>query len=153
MAEYSIVPAGDIGLAARWDAEFFGQAARGLIARLDEVGSQPLGRFIANAQRGSAPEYDPAGTVPVVRTVNVRDIEFSDARQEYVSRQFFEDAPKGKIGPRDIAVTSTGVGTLGRAFCNLDDQEYFADGHITVLTPKPQADPAYLTAVLQSSVG
>lgn len=153
MAEYSIVSAEDIGRAARWDAEFFGQAAKDLIARLNEVGAQPLGQFIANAQRGSAPEYESAGTVPVVRTVNVREVEFSDARQEYVSRQFFDDAPKGKIGQNDIAVTSTGVGTLGRAFCNLSTQEYFADGHITVLTPKPQADHTYLTAVLQSSVG
>lgn len=153
MAEFSVVAAEGIGRAGRWDAEFFGQAAQGLTVRLNEVGAQPLGRFIANAQRGSAPEYDPTGTVPVVRTVNVREIEFSDTRQEYVSRKFFEEAPKGKIGHRDIAVTSTGVGTLGRAFCNLSTQEYFADGHITVLTPKPQADPSYLTAVLQSSVG
>jgi len=153
MAEYSVVPVAAIEGVDRWDAEFYRQAARTMIARLNEVGTQPLSRFIANAQRGLAPKYDVAGTVPVVRTVNVREIEFSHTRQEYVSHQFFECVPKGKIGYRDIAVTSTGVGTLGRAFCNLGDQEYLADGHITVLKPKPQADPAYLTAVLQSSIG
>lgn len=153
MAEYSVIPLAETKGVDRWDSEFFSQAARGMITRLKEVGAQPLTWFIANAQRGSAPEYDAAGTVPVVRTVNVREFEFSNARQEYVSCQFFESAPKGKISHRDISVTSTGVGTLGRAFCNLSTKEYFADGHITVLTPKPQADPAYLTAVLQSSVG
>jgi type I restriction enzyme M protein len=153
MAEFSVISGSEISGAARWDAEFFSPTPINLVATLHRLGCQPLGDFIAKAQRGLAPAYDVTGLVPVIRTVNVREIEFSDARQEYVTQDFFDATPKGKIGHLDIAVTSTGVGTLGRVFCNLGTQDLFADGHITVLTPKQNVNYAYLTTVLQSSVG
>jgi type I restriction enzyme M protein len=153
MAEISFVTTKAIAAADRWDAEFFGPKPVNLLKKLGNVGWQPLGEFIAMAQRGLAPAYDTKGTVPVIRTVNVREVEFSDARQEYVSQEFFGNVSRGKIGHLDIAITSTGLGTLGCAFCNLGHQEFFADGHITVLSPKPSSDHAFLTAVLQSTVG
>jgi len=115
--------------------------------------AQPLSTYVTSAQRGVAPEYDANGTVPVVRTVNVRELKFSDTRQEYVPFEFFNKTEKGIIDKYDIVITSTGLGTLGRVFCNLTDKSYFADGHITVLKPAGNADYAYITAVLQSDVG
>lgn len=153
MAEMSVVPFDEVRGAERWDAEYYGPTPKGLMAALSKLNAQPLTNFIATAQRGLAPEYAPHGKVPVVRTVNVRDLEFSDARQEYVTEGFFRNASKGAIGQFDIVATSTGVGTLGRVFCNLTDTAYFADGHITVLKPKPDTDYAYITAVLQSRIG
>lgn len=153
MAEVSVTQFAEIQKAERWDSEFYSPTPASLIAALEIVNACPLTNFIATAQRGLAPEYAPNGTVPVVRTVNVRDLELSNARQEYVTEDFFENANKGAIGQFDIVATSTGMGTLGRVFCNLTDTPYFADGHITVLKPKPGVDYAYLSAVLQSRIG
>ena len=153
MAEFSIVSLSEIGQIERWDAEFFGGTPKRMLAALERIGALPLSSFITNAQRGQAPAYDISGTVPVIRTVNVRDLGFSDARQEYVTETFLRSASKGGVEQYDILVTSTGVGTLGRVFCNLSNKKLFADGHITVLTPKPDVDYSFLTAVLQSLVG
>jgi len=153
MAEYRVVPITDLERFSRWDAEYFSPKPTELLAALRQVGARPLGTYIDKAQRGMAPNYDPAGSVPIIRTVNVRDLEFSATRQEYVTQSFYSSLSKGHVGELDIAVTSTGLGTLGRVFCNMGIQEYMADGHITVLSPKADADYAYLTAVLQSGVG
>lgn len=153
VAEMSVVQFAEVCGAERWDAEYYGATPKSLIDALSKLDAQPLSNFISTAQRGLAPEYAPNGKVPVVRTVNVRDLEFSDARQEYVTDEFFGSASKGAIGQFDIVATSTGVGTLGRVFCNLADTAYFADGHITVLKPKSGVDYAYLSAVLQSRIG
>jgi len=153
MAEISIVPFNEICQSQRWDGEFFSPKAKALIASLTKSNAQPLATFIKSAHRGLAPEYNTNGKVPVIRTVNVRDLEFSDARQEFVSHEFLGKTTRGIIEKFDIVATSTGVGTLGRVFCNIYDNIYFADGHITVLKPKANVDYAYLTAVLQSEVG
>lgn len=153
MAEMSVVSFDEVCDAERWDAEYYGPTPKGLIAALSNLNAKPLADFITTAHRGLAPEYTPHGKVPVVRTVNVRDLEFSDARQEYVTDEFFRNARKGAIGQFDIVATSTGVGTLGRVFCNLTNTVYFADGHVTVLKPKSGVDYSYLSAVLQSRIG
>lgn len=153
MAEITTLALAEINRYERCDAEFFSPSAAALIHKVGKAGCQPLGNFLSSAKRGQAPEYNPAGEIPVVRTANVRELEFSDVRQEYVTKSFFDSTIKGSIGPNDLAVTSTGVGTLGRVFCNISGGVYFADGHITILKAKPGTDVCFLAAVLQSHIG
>lgn len=153
VAEIAIRPAASLVQSQRWDAEFFSPSVTVLMGRLAQRGSDPLGNFVRSAERGLAPAYDGSGSVPVARTANVRELEFSDVRQEYVTESFFGSAPHGHIDPNDLVVTSTGVGTLGRVFCNIGAGTYFADGHLTILKPKKSADVCYLAAVLQSRIG
>jgi type I restriction enzyme, S subunit len=47
-------------------------------------------------------------------------------------------------------ITSTGMGTLGRVFCNIYNRKYFADGHITILQLKDESEASLITAILQS---
>lgn len=151
--EISITPFLEIKNAARWDSEFYRPDLKGLIDSLKANHGRPLREFVIQAQRGQAPAYNPDGEIPIIRTVNVREVGFSDARQEFVSRSFFDAVERGKVERGDIVVTSTGLGTLGRSFCNISEIQYFADGHITILKLKPDVDFAFLTAVLQSSIG
>ncbi len=153
MAEITTIALAEINRYERCDAEFFSPSAAALIRKMGKAGCQPLGDFLSSAKRGQAPEYNPAGEIPVVRTANVRELEFSDVRQEYVTKSFFDSAVKGPIGQNDLAVTSTGVGTLGRVFCNISGGAYFADGHITILKAESGVDVCFLAAVLQSRIG
>lgn len=153
MAEFTSVARSEIENYARCDAEFFAPSITGLVEKVRKKGAKPLAHFISSAARGQAPEYRPDGKIPVVRTVNVRELEFSEVRQEYVTEDFFYRAEKGRVARNDIVITSTGVGTLGRSFCNIVGGAYFADGHITVLKPAKDADVSFITAVLQSRMG
>jgi len=151
MAVWSIVDYREMEKAERFDPEYFQPAYKTLYSQMKD--GLPLSEFIFSAQRGQAPEYDEGGDIPVIRTVNVRDLMFSDTRAAFVQASFLESSRKGRVEQRDIVVTSTGLGTLGRTFCNMSPTSYFADGHITVLTPRAEADECFLTAVLQSRVG
>jgi len=153
MAIFSIVPFDKLTSAARWDAEYYQPHLLALSDRLKRNGAALLGRYVTQAQRGQAPAYNDKGTVPVIRTVNVRDLELSDERLEHVSKTSFDENRKGQVSGGNIIVTSTGMGTLGRTFCNLYDRSYFADGHITVLQLRDRTQGPFLTAVLQSSIG
>lgn len=153
VAELAIRPAASLFQTQRWDAEFFSPSVTALMQRLAECRSDPLGNFLRSAERGLAPAYDENGAVPVVRTANVRELEFSDVRQEYVSEDFFSSVSRGHIDPNDLVVTSTGIGTLGRTFCNIAAGTYFADGHLTVLKVNKSTDVCYLATVLQSRIG
>jgi restriction endonuclease S subunit len=151
--EITALSLSEINQYQRCDAEFFGPTTAVLLDKIQSVGCQRLGDFLSSAKRGQAPEYNTAGEIPVIRTANVRELEFSGVRQEYVTKDFYDSAVKGPIGTNDFAVTSTGVGTLGRVFCNISGGEYFADGHITILKAKPGVDICLLAAVLQSRIG
>lgn len=153
MAAFSTVPFLRLAEAARWDAEHYQPHFLDLTDRLKRTGALPLGKYVTQAQRGQAPAYNDKGTIPVIRTVNVRDLELSDERLEHVTKTFFNENSKGQVGKNNLVVTSTGMGTLGRVFCNLYDRPYFADGHITVLQLRDRTQGPFLTAVLQSSIG
>lgn len=153
MAEMSFVNFDEVSAVERFDAEFYSPTVGELIKAVKRKKPKRLGDFITSAQRGQSPNYDPNGEIPVVRTVNVRELEFSETRQDYVTRQFYDGSEKGKITRNDLLVTSTGVGTLGRVFCNYVGLPRFADGHITILKPKPDTDIFLLTAILQSKIG
>ncbi|MCO5069193.1 MAG: hypothetical protein M9910_11025 [Kiritimatiellae bacterium] len=153
MAVFSIVPFDELTSTERWDAEFYQPHLLALADRLKRNKAAPLAKYVEKAQRGQAPAYNDKGTVPVIRTVNVRDLEISDERLTHVTKTFFNDNPKGHVEGGNIVVTSTGMGTLGRAFCNLYDRSYFADGHISILQLRDRAKGPFLAAVLQSSIG
>jgi type I restriction enzyme S subunit len=153
MAVYSIVSSGELNNTARWDAEFYQPSFRTLAKRLKDAKAVPLGRFVAQAKRGLGPDYNEDGKIPVIRTVNVRNLEISGERLEYVTEAFFKNNPRGQVTAGEIIVTSTGIGTLGRVFCNYYDRSYLADGHITILKLHDKAQLPLITAILQSSIG
>jgi hypothetical protein len=153
MVSLSVVESDRLHGVERWDAEYFRPQFLQLADSLESVGCESLASYVDTISRGCAPEYDPDGTVPVVRTVNVRPLEFSTARREYVRAEFYSGNSDGQIRTGDIAITSTGLGTLGRVFCNQSKREYFGDGHITILRLKDKEDGPFLAAVLQSAVG
>ena len=137
----------------RWDAEYFQPRYISLQSTLKKNGAVPLGTMATHVARGVAPPYLENGSVPVVRTVNVRELEFSDTRRVFVAASSYDNMPDAQIKPGDLAITSTGVGTLGRVFANVTNDVWFADGHITVVRLKKQELAPYIAAVLQSQIG
>lgn len=138
---------------ARWDAEFYGANFAAIRDALLARGAVPLAQFVREANRGVGPAYDPDGSVRVINSVNVRDLEVSEDRQSRVTSTDLAGNPQAAVRTGDLMVTSTGIGTLGRVFCNLSDEVYFADGHITVVKLRNPALAPYLCAFLQSSLG
>lgn len=112
MATWNIIAYTDIR-PDRFDAEYF----QPIYSNNNELLSKDcvyIGDIFKIIDRGEKAQYIQVGNVPVLRSVNVRDLGFSDQRQEYVTNSYFNSRVKGQVKKDDILITSTGTGTLGR---------------------------------------
>lgn len=153
MAVWSEISLGQVNVAERLDAEFFQLDYIAYEKAVRKRSPIRLGDAAKTIQRGIQPNYDDDGTIPVIRTVNVRELELSRARQEFVSEAFLKANPRGKVIAGDIVVTSTGIGTLGRVGYLSEDAAYFADGHIAYIRNVQGIHPLYVTTFLQCRIG
>jgi type I restriction enzyme S subunit len=105
--------------------------------------------------RGTQPKYTADGDVLVLKTVNVDagDIDFD--RALHTTREFLESRAGQRARPQkgDVLITSTGDGSWGRASVFNSEVECVVDGHITIVRLKPECNPYYLQAFLNSPLG
>jgi len=142
--------------ALRLDPEFFDYRSRSVTEALTQSGAVSLGSLVQDVRRGILPEYVNEGEVRVVKTASVRRFEFARSPEAFVSREFAAMNPRAEVPLNSIVVTSTGVGSAGRAFAHLiesGDDGLVADGHITVMQAPDSEAAAYITAFLQSPIG
>ncbi|NWJ46047.1 MAG: restriction endonuclease subunit S [Chloroflexi bacterium] len=137
----------------RLDSEYFRQDYADIEKKVKGFEWTPLGKVAQYIKRGLQPVYNGDGSIPVLRTVNIREEGFSDTRQEYVNEDFYQQNPRGQVYNLDILITSTGVGTLGRVTYVDENTPFFADGHISILRGITQRDPRFISVFLQSKVG
>jgi restriction endonuclease S subunit len=150
---WSLINLSEVCQAGRIDAEHFRPDYLAVEEKVAGFSPVPLGRIASYINRGVQPEYQEGGTIPVLRTVNVREHGFSETRQEFVSDAFYRENPRGQVRKGDILMTSTGVGTLGRVAYHFEDTSYFADGHITIIRGVRNIKPLFLVTLLQSRIG
>ena len=116
-------------------------------------GYVPLEKFVGYIKRGTQPNYTKDGTIKVLRSVNVQRYGLNDIRQEYVNKEFFDIKKQGQVKYDDVLLTSTGVGTLGRALVVKSKENYFVDGHISIFRNLKDILPEFLYAYLNSYYG
>jgi len=153
MALWQMIQAKQVFETRRLDAEHFRPDYTRSEYLVNKVGAKPLGQLASYIKRGVQPSYSEEGKIPVLRTVNIREIALSDNRQEWVTTNFFQSNPRGQVYQHDILITSTGVGTLGRVAYNYESTPYFADGHITIVRDIRGIEPLFVATFLQSKIG
>ncbi len=153
MAVWSEIPIAQVMGAQRMDAEFFRPDYVEYEAAIERRNHVHLGDVAKTVQRGVQPKYDDNGEIPVIRTVNVRELELSGARQEFVTQGFLQDNPRARVAAGDLIITSTGIGTLGRVGYLSEDDTYCADGHIAYVRGIHDIHPLYVTTFLQTRIG
>lgn len=81
---------------SRLDAEFYHPHLLDLRERLRPV-SKPLGAFAKYIKRGTQPQYSEEGTIPAIRSVNVRETGLNETRQEMVEETFYDSKKAGQV--------------------------------------------------------
>ena len=138
----------------RFDAEFFQPIYKGNIRKLTSFGdSFQLGDLFLIIDRGEKADYIETGNIPVLRSVNIRDLSFNDQRQEYVSREYYDKKAKGQIHKGDILITSTGTGTLGRTSIWYKDTPAFNVPENSFLRSPIGVNPYFVAAFLSTQYG
>lgn len=134
-------------------AEFFEPKIQSFRKYAKNNNFQKLENYVNYIKRGTQPLYSENGKIPVLRSVNIRENGFTTDRQEFVDENFYNSKKQGQINYKDVLLTSTGVGTLGRCLINLNKNKFFIDGHITVLKNLSEILPEFLYIYLNSKYG
>lgn len=103
--------------------------------------------------RGEKAEYNESGNVPVLRSVNIRDLSFGDQRQEFVTEDYYSKKTKGQVHKDDILITSTGTGTLGRTSIWYKDSKAFNVPENSFLRSPLNVNPYFIATFLSTKYG
>lgn len=136
--------------AGRLDAEHYQPRFAALLALIDATGNgASLGDCLAENKRGKQPNYADTG-LPVV---NSKHVLRNDVRLDADNRLAAFAADDLLISKGDVLVNGTGVGTIGRTAAYLHECQAVPDNHVTILRPKKDLDPVYLSMFLNSIAG
>lgn len=137
----------------RFDAEFFQPLYKENIKSLTTGESRQLGNLFSIIDRGEKADYQESGDIPVLRSVNIRDLGFNDQRQEYVTREYYNKKAKGQVHKEDILITSTGTGTLGRTSIWYKEDPAFNVPENSFLRSPIGVNPYFVAAFLSTKYG
>jgi hypothetical protein len=152
--------------AKRFDAEYYQPKYDALFALLAAKGDLRLGDYVTEPiKRGISPEYVEEGGDTIVinsKHVGKTHVEVEDNRRtmrvflevQDESAEGVEKALKrGEVKVGDVLLNSTGMITIGRCQCLLDDVSAVVDNHVAIIRPKQGIDPVYLACFLNTLPG
>lgn len=147
---YTVINKTDAFISNRLDAEHFQPKYDELYERLELVGNiKPLGELLLSNQRGKQPTYSSDG-LPVL---NSKHILRGSVSLNIDNRNASFDENTLLIKQGDVLINGTGVGTIGRSASYLYEENAIPDNHVTILRPKVELDPVYLSVFLNSVAG
>lgn len=153
MGTWNIINLSDIR-PDRADAEYFHIDYSKNIEKLSLTGQvTTLGRIFKKVDRGEKAAYLKEGPIPVLRSVNIRELDFNEIRQEYVSDDYYAEKARGRVLKDDILITSTGTGTLGRTSIWPTDNKAFNVPENSFLRDPINVDPYMVAAFLNTDFG
>lgn len=153
MGTWNIINLSDIR-PDRADAEYFHIDYSENIEKLSLTGKiTTIGRVFKKVERGEKAMYLKEGPIPVLRSVNIRELNFNEIRQEYVSTEYHADKTRGHVLKDDILITSTGTGTLGRTSIWPTDDKAFNVPENSFLRDPIEVDPYMVATFLNTDYG
>ena len=152
MATWNVIHYTDIR-PDRCDAEYFQPLYNENIKKLTMSDFVRLASLFSVIDRGEKAEYNESGNVPVLRSVNIRDLSFSDQRQEFVTEDYYSKKTKGQVHKDDILITSTGTGTLGRTSIWYKDSMAFNVPENSFLRGPLNVNPYFIATFLSTKFG
>jgi len=120
----------------------------------ERYSTEKLGNICAeHIRRGEQPEYDEAGDIKVIKTVNIKTTYIDYENCLKVSQSFFEKYPLAQVKKNDVLVTSTGYVSMGKVAVHNKDESVIVDGHISIIRLKEGYDPCFVAFFLRSHLG
>jgi len=89
--------------------------------------------LIEDIHRGTAPDYDNDGEIPVIKTGHLKNEYIEISTEEFVNENFYNNTKKSVVKENDILLTSTGKVSLGKIDLLETDDKLVVDGHISII--------------------
>ena len=83
--------------------------------------------------RGTNPDYDNDGEIPVIKTGHLKNEYIEISTEEFVNESFYSNTKRSVVKENDILLTSTGKISLGKIDLLETDDKLVADGHISII--------------------
>jgi type I restriction enzyme M protein len=121
--------------------------------RLETIGDL-VSRNVCEVVKGKTSEVYVSQGVPIIKVRNVTN-EGIIWKTAFVLKDFYDSNPRSHLKLKDILVTSTGVGTIGRVALLDKDIPCMTDGHVTALRILHEKEvlTSFLAHFLQSVFG
>lgn len=147
----------EVATAGRYDAQYFQPKYLRLLKCINLTGEAIfLGNHLKEPiQRGTQPEYVNDGDVLVINSQHVGKtyIETTDNKRTSTHIIQLPTNKRAIVRKYDVLLNSTGDTTIGRCQVLLDIQAAVVDGHVSIIRPKDDLDPVYLSLFLNSKAG
>lgn len=122
----------------------------------DAIGKAPEVRLLRDIvsfnQRGLQPRYQSDGPIAVVTSQHLGKQHIAYDQLEHTSEDAYIRSPRAHIQKNDVLVYTTGA-YIGRTNIFLSDIQAMASNHVNILRIRPGYDPAYISLVMNSTVG
>lgn len=111
-------------------------------------------RKVCEIIKGKTAEVYVSQGIPIIKLRNVTN-EGINWGTDFVLKDFFVANPKSHLKPKDILITSTGVGTIGRVAMMDKNIDCMTDGHVTTLRILDEKEilPSFIIHYLRSLFG
>lgn len=89
--------------------------------------------LLESVHRGTSPKYNSEGIIPVVKTGHLKNEYIEVSNEEFVDYDTFNATPRAQVKQGDILIASTGKVSLGKIDLLEEEQDLFADGHVSII--------------------
>jgi len=89
--------------------------------------------LIEDIHRGTTPDYDDNGDIPVIKTGHLKNEYIEISTDEFVNEGFYNNTKKSVVKENDILLTSTGKVSLGKIDLLETNDKLVVDGHISII--------------------
>lgn len=104
--------------------------------------------------RGTSPEYDKEGTIPVIKTAHLKNGLIDISEEEFVCENFYNQKIRSQVKEYDVLWASTGKVSIGKIDLVETDEKLFVDGHISIVRIAPEKyNPLFFTYFFRSILG
>ncbi|MEI2635744.1 MAG: restriction endonuclease subunit S [Methylotenera sp.] len=118
----------------RFSTRFHNPPTKKLMLLLENIDTlQVKDVLIESIHRGTSPNYNPDGEIPVVKTGHLKNGYIEISNEEFVDDNFYVSSTRSQIRKGDILIASTGKGSLGKIDLLDDEQNLVADGHVSII--------------------
>lgn len=150
----------------RLDAEHFQPKYDELFDLLSAKGDVRLGNHLTEPiRRGISPVYvEDGGDTLVINSQHVGKVQVELADNRRTLRALLEDETeknsenkkvlrRGEVKVGDVLLNSTGMITIGRCQCLLENVKAVVDNHVAIIRPQQILDPIYLACFINALPG
>lgn len=139
----------------RFSSRFHNEATKKLMKILSKIKTIKVSDILTEKiRRGKSPKYKEDGEIPVLKIAHLKNSYINNFFDEFVDKESYIKQSKAQSRSLDILLASTGKVSLGKIDLLEKEEEFFIDGHISIIRLNKEIySPLFFTYFFRSILG